>query len=1029
MGTVGGGGMGTGRAGGVEWGAAGAAVGLGVMGLPWGVGVWSSPVFYHVLSHIEGFSMVVILKVGGRSDAAERIRANLRQDGLDWRLVHVSSCAQAVLALRRERVDLLLAHHNLPDGTVHDVLAVAGALPVILTLAPGDEAAAAQALDQGVVGCVFEALTPGFAALVLALVRAALRQRDMSIQLERQHRLLMAVSRAQSSFIRTAHSRQAFDLLLTELLGLTGSSYGFVGEVFYDSPTEPWLNIHAINNLAWDDASRKRFAQAQTDGLSYRRLDSLFGEVLRTGQPVVSNQPKSDPRAGGVALGHAPLSAFLGIPVGQPGHLLAMVGLANKPGGYNQADIDFLSPLLDAVAQLVEARRQAQQGKETRATLETTLDSIDQGISMVNPQGRVVVFNRQAAQMLDLDADWIKQRPLEGEVLALAKARGDFGPDCERIADPVMREFLQTGQHKEPLPARYQRVTPTGRWLEVHQSALADGTRVRTYTDVTHLLQSQQALHQAHTRLEAILDGTGAGTWEWTIATDEVSLNARFAALLGHAPGTLPNHRNALHSLLMHPEDDEREVHAAHAHLVGEHGGYECQYRMRHQQGHWVWLLARGRINQRAADGSPVVMSGTAIDITASKHAEEALRVASELLKERSQTLESTLFAMGQGLLVVGADGRIRAFNPQVVRMLDVPEGMLANAPSFTDLVNWQTWRGDFGDGCEWVETSARGYVADGGVGTGDAVPSKYVRRNRHGRILEVKSDPLPGGGFVRTFSDVTSYVEAVDLARNSREEVLRLNETLEQRVALRTAELESSMHDIEALSYCIAHDLRGPLRAVNGFAALITIDEAHRLSPDGLELFHRITDASRRMGTMITDLLELFKVVRANITPVSVDVAALVHEAVRSLASSFPASAVDVEPMPAAPGDATLLRHLVFNLVDNALKYSAKVQAPATPLVTVGWSGAESAWFVRDNGVGFDMAQADKLFGLFQRLHAPADFDGSGVGLAVVARIVQRHGGRVWAQSAPGQGATFWFTLGPPAGPCVPMEPRIPRV
>lgn len=960
--------------------------------------------------------MVVILKVGGRTDAAERIRAVIRQDGLDWRLVHVSSRAQGVLALQREAVDLVLAHHSLPDGTAMDVLAVAGSLPVILTIARGEEEAVAQALDQGVADYFFEDPTPGFAALVMAQLRSVLRHRDLSRQVDRQHRLLTAISRAQSSFIRTAHNRQAFELLLTELLALTGSAYGFVGEVFYDAPDQPWLRVHAISNLAWDEASRRRYAQAQGDGMVFRNPNTLFGEVLRTGEPVISNQPHTDPRAHGVPPGHVQLRAFLGIPVGQGGQLLAMVGLANRPGGYGQADITFLQPLLDAIAQMVEARRQAQLRRDVQSTLESTLNSIDQGIAMVDPQGRVALFNHQAARMLNLDPRWLAQKPLESEVVAQLLARGDFGVDFERIADPVVRDHLRNPTGKLSLPSRYQRETPDGRWLDVVHHPLPDGTLVRTYTDVTHLVQSRQALAQTHARLEAILDGTGAGTWEWQLSSDELRVNERFAALLGCERTALPDRRNALHSLLMHPDDEVREVQAAQAHLQGDLQLYECQYRLRHTDGRWLWVLARGRINQRAADGAGQVMSGTIIDISVNKQAEEALRLASELLKDRTQTLETTLAAMGQGLLVVGPDGRIRAHNPQICTMLDVPPHMLADHPLLSDMVRWQAWRGDFGDNGDLVEPSGRAYLAAGAVAVDDALPRTYVRRTRQGRILEVKSNPLPGGGFVRTFSDVTSYVEALDMARESREEVLRLNETLEQRVALRTAELEGSMHDIEALSYSIAHDLRGPLRAVNGFAALIAQDEAERLSPDGREMFERITEASRRMGSMITDLLELFKVVRADISPVAVDLTALVQEAVRSLASSFPRTEVAVQPMPMAHGDATLLRHLVFNLLDNALKYSAKVEAPAVPSITVGWSDTEAAWFVRDNGVGFDMANADKLFGLFQRLHAPADFEGSGVGLAVVARIVQRHGGRVWAHSAPGRGATFWFTLGQPA-------------
>jgi signal transduction histidine kinase len=385
--------------------------------------------------------------------------------------------------------------------------------------------------------------------------------------------------------------------------------------------------------------------------------------------------------------------------------------------------------------------------------------------------------------------------------------------------------------------------------------------------------------------------------------------------------------------------------------------------------------------------------------------------VTGELLKERTRSLETTLQAMSQGLMVVGADGRIRVYNQQACAFLDVPETLMASLPLLSDVVSFQSRRGDFGPGYELVEDSAREYVATGSTNVGASVPRKYVRRTPAGRFLEIKSNPLPGGGFVRTFTDVTSYVEALNAVRDSGAEISRLNETLEQRVAQRTAELERSMHDIEALSYSIAHDLRGPLRAVNGFAALIAADEAEHLSPDGRELFDRITEASRRMGEMITDLLELFKVVRAELNPVSVDLAALAQSAVRSLASSFPDTEVDVEPMPMAQGDATLLRHLVFNLMDNALKYSSRAAAPR---ITVGWDAAAHAWFVRDNGVGFDMAKAQKLFGLFQRLHSPADYPGSGVGLAVVARIVERHGGRIWAEAAPGLGANFRFTLGP---------------
>jgi signal transduction histidine kinase len=245
-----------------------------------------------------------------------------------------------------------------------------------------------------------------------------------------------------------------------------------------------------------------------------------------------------------------------------------------------------------------------------------------------------------------------------------------------------------------------------------------------------------------------------------------------------------------------------------------------------------------------------------------------------------------------------------------------------------------------------------------------------------------------------------------------AQEEVRALNASLERRVEERTAELERSMKDMETISYSIAHDLRAPLRSVNGFAALIAEEEAERLSPVARDMFNRIARSSRNMGQMITDMLELLRVVRVELDAVPVDMNALAQSVAEVLASDVPQALIGVQELPGALGDATLLRQVLLNLMDNALKYS---RHQAQPSVVVGYDSAQRCYFVRDNGLGFDMARASKLFGLFQRLHAGSDVPGTGVGLAIVARIVERHGGRVWAEAEPGQGATFRWTLPSP--------------
>jgi len=251
------------------------------------------------------------------------------------------------------------------------------------------------------------------------------------------------------------------------------------------------------------------------------------------------------------------------------------------------------------------------------------------------------------------------------------------------------------------------------------------------------------------------------------------------------------------------------------------------------------------------------------------------------------------------------------------------------------------------------------------------------------------------------THTDITERVAA-------QEEIRALNAGLEQRVQDRTAELERTLRDMEAISYSMAHDLRAPLRSMNGFAALI-LENDECLSEPGRQMFQRIAKASGQMGQMITDMLELLRVVRVDLTLLPVDMQALIASVWDTLAPQAGDVTLDVQPLPQALGDAILLRQVLSNLLDNAIKYSRHRPGAA---VVVGHDRQQGAYFIRDNGMGFDMAHAGKLFGLFQRLHAGSDVPGMGVGLAIVARIVERHGGKVWADSIPGAGATFWLRL-----------------
>jgi len=235
----------------------------------------------------------------------------------------------------------------------------------------------------------------------------------------------------------------------------------------------------------------------------------------------------------------------------------------------------------------------------------------------------------------------------------------------------------------------------------------------------------------------------------------------------------------------------------------------------------------------------------------------------------------------------------------------------------------------------------------------------------------------------------------------------------LEQRVEARTAELKSVNIELEAYSYSIAHDLRQPLRAIDGFSLLLLDDYADRLDKEGNDNLRRVRKAAQRMGQMIDDILELAKISRSEMTKHQVDVSALAGSVLQSLKDAHPRRRVlvDVAPGLVADTDRSLLRVILENLFGNAWKYSARTE-DARIEFGAQYSGTCRVFYVRDNGIGFDTTYSEKMFRPFERLHNDRRYEGTGIGLATVARAVQRIGGEVWAESSPGKGATFYFSL-----------------
>jgi PAS domain S-box-containing protein len=524
------------------------------------------------------------------------------------------------------------------------------------------------------------------------------------------------------------------------------------------------------------------------------------------------------------------------------------------------------------------------------------------------------------------------------------------------------------------------------------------------------------------------------GLAEWINGSDELYVSPRLSQIMGYGGG---GRRMKVSEFVagIHPADKPGWDTMMADLMAGGHDVFQLELRMRHADGNHHWFMLRG-VAQRDGTGRSTRVVGTIGDISVRKRLEQVDVAERELLAQIAAGVSlpevmSRLAVLVEGLLnehsrvalltagmqqgegiEVAAPSLSEAFRASAAR-LSVPGGpgrllygvrpqMFEDLTGLQDIESLRSVLEPEGLRAIWTLP----LVGQGGAALG-CLAIFHSRPWRPGRTDE---------SLVERLVEIAQL--ALQRARGERQ-VREMHELLERRVTERTALLEQANKELEAFSYSVSHDLRSPLRAINGFAHLLAEHAAASLDDEGREMLERIQRGSKRMGQLIDDILHFSRMARVDLARTDISLDALARAVAAELMDQYPAAHITIAPIGHVSGDLAMLRQVFVNLIGNALKFSSRSEQSTVEVFVALRDGIPSIC-VSDNGVGFDPTYADRLFGVFQRMHGADEFPGTGVGLAIVKRVVERHGGRVGVQTAPAKGATFFFSL----DGFVPAEP-----
>ena len=815
---------------------------------------------------------------------------------------------------------------------------------------------------------------------------------------QRYRDMLESIRHAQAQFLVDRNTATIFDGLLRDLLALTDSEYGFIGEVLHTAEGQPYLKTHAITNIAWSEETRRLYDANAPTGLEFLNLQTLFGEVLTTGKPVMTNDPSRDPRRGGLPQGHPDLLAFLGLPFHYGDQLVGMVGIANRPGGYDADTVEYLQPFLSTCAHLVEAYRTDRHQRQTdealrhsRALYHSLVENLPVSLFTKDREGRFLFANARFCELAGVSLDQL-----------LGKTDADLWPP--ELAAVFRADDL--------------RVIETGRLLEKEEeNRLSDGTPVHVqviktpvrgpngdvvgvqgvFWDVTARKRAEEERRQSEARLRAILESEP----ECVKLLDREGrlLEMNEAGLKMVEADTIRDVRGHCVYPLVADEYRGAFEELTRAGFRGESGTLE--FELIGLRGTHRWLDTHST-PLRGADGNVTAVLSVTRDITARKRAEEERR--------QSEARLAAMVANSPGMAIQWYDsaGRVVLWNRASEQMFGYTAAE-ALGRTLDQLIHTPEEFAVFRETCAAIARTSE-----------PVPPTEYTFRRRSGEqgtcLSTLFAIPGPAGAhwFVCMDIDITER-------KRAEEERQRLEAQVRQ-----SQKLES----LGVLAGGIAHDFNNLLTSVLGYSSLAAMDVP--AGSAARPMLHEIEKAAQRAAELTQQMLAYSGRGKFVVRAVGLD--GLVREMNKLLQTVVSKKAVIHLELAAATieADATQIRQVVMNLLTNAsdaledrpgeiaVRTGTRhldADALRSPFVQTPLPPGEYAFLeVVDSGCGMSEETLARIFDPF----FTTKFTGRGLGLAAVLGIIRGHGGSLQIATAPGQGTTFRIYF-----PCVAAVPE----